>query len=182
VKKEDVIETLKNLIMHNSATESDFKEAQRQVKLAQEAHERQRKEKAERGRLERIENNKPKNRYPALFRYKHVEQNLQELLNYCQTYDLSALEVYATELSQGKHRLTFRTDNPYEALQFLRAQIALRKPANNEKIKLLHEIKDGLKENRLAMAETQEQLKQTEKTAETLKNKITDDPAKSYIK
>jgi hypothetical protein len=70
---------------------------------------------------------KPENAIPRMFPFIHVQENRQDLLDYCMTYDHSALEQYANDLASGLHKDEFRGKSSIEVLAFLREQINARK-------------------------------------------------------
>jgi hypothetical protein len=175
MSKENTIEKLKDLIMNNNATQSDWNEAQRQIRVFLEEKALREKKSAEAQRIAEIENNKPKNAVPRLFRYRHVQQNAQDLLKYCQICSLSELEAYTDELSLGLHKNDFPSTT--EAIVYLRERINDRKPKdpNAQKIKLLQETKVELKNNKTGIEEVQQQLKDTQKALNEVKGQLTGD-------
>jgi hypothetical protein len=182
MSKKNIIEKLNDLQLHHNVTQADWEESQRQVKeiLAQKAL--RDKASKEMQRITEIENNKPENAIPRMWRVKHVKENANELYAYCQTYPLEPLENYADELAKGQHKADFRGESPLEALLFLRECLNARKPTdpNATRLQYYKETKTELEENRKNIKKAQEQLKDTQNALAEVKAKLTgDNPEKA---
>jgi hypothetical protein len=169
MSQENIVETLKSLILNHNAKESDWTEAQKQVTEFLEEQARRKEEGKRNHERYTLEMNKPKNKFVELWNFRHV-------------YGKELLEAFADELRKGEHCHIFRKGDSIEALTYLREQINSRKIAdpNAEKIKLLREAKEELLENKRMIANAQTQIAETKKAAEDLSKKMTSgDPAKA---
>lgn len=116
--------------------------AEQKGKAIQAEKAKQDAEAAERSRLKRIEDMRPENKYPKVWRYKHVYRD--ELNEYLSTYSIDELEAYAVELMAGKHREQF--SDPDVALNYLLTQISMRKNAHpaQEVLKVTREMRKAI--------------------------------------
>jgi hypothetical protein len=124
--KQTNVEKIKELI-DKGATDADWTKAKNELEAEREERERQTKEAAERHRLWLIEQSKPENFIPKQSKYMHVPENFAEFKKLCQSCDLESLKQYCIEIAEGAHSAELATVNTTKVVQFLLAQIALRK-------------------------------------------------------
>lgn len=177
--RDDLLSAITQGIIDKTLTDSDWAIANKRAKEFHEERERKEKQSREEHEKHIAERNLPENAFPRLIAVIHVKENRQELFDYATTYDLSALEKYADELTLGQHRNDFR--NPTNALMIIRELINNRRKNATEKTPLYGnqyfiDAKKELVETKEMFKQTQEKLEETKKATEELKKQIEGNP------
>jgi hypothetical protein len=161
--KESPFDRVKAMMEHENLTLDDCKKAHEQLKQEQLEREKQKKQVAEKHRLEIIERNKPENAVPYFAPSMHVPQNRADAEQWALTTPLKPLEKYVAELSCGIHVQDFKGASVLPMITFLKAIIARREENGNK------ELINTMQETRKTLTETRNDLK-------TIRERLNPDP------
>ena len=155
---EEDLNNLTEMILNGNLNDAIYDQAKKQASNTLQEREKRKKESAEQHRLYTIEREKPGHRYIQLSNDKHVYG--KERLEYCKNYDLPPLEIFLSELVQGKHRAEFKNNSTAdEATTYLSLQINARINAANPTLEKDRSLKTIIAEERTKIDADKLQLK-----------------------
>jgi hypothetical protein len=167
---EENLKTIKAMMEEGSFNDTIYAQLKKEIAEEKVQREQQKQKANEENRLYQIEKQKPENRYPKVWNFKHVYP--QELSDYCQSYPIEELEAYAKELQQGKHRSEFKKESADNALTFLTARINERINAANPTLEKGRSIKTVIAEERIKLDADKTDLKAQTDKVESLKKEL----------